>query len=743
MTGGPRKRDRVAAAARDRRRRRDRDAALLRAAPAREQRHHALPARRHRSSSGRSVAPARRFVADAHADPRRRRAPIRRPSRPPPPRWRRGWRRTPRSPGWNAGRPRRSPSPCTSCTRSASPTSCRISPTPRSRPCSPTPGWTGPRALSSSRCRRRWRSMFSRLAPSDPLGWFPAILRRFERARAGSLEVDGDQFVTPDHRHAIIFVGSRHSRARRQRATAAARRDPARVRRREPAGGRRPGAAAGGRRADRRRRRAPHERRPDPDLRAVDRRRAAGADPDVRVAAQHPHRLPARRRRRPRVDHRGAAAVRAGARADAGDRIDADRRRDRLPDPGADPSRAGARRVGRRGDRPRLDGRADGRHHDRRRVHRPRSGRRSPVCARWPSPRRWACWPRWRSPATCCRPCSGAARAAPPSWSAARPPASGRSPGCAATAAPPRPSWGWRAWPAWSGCRCCAGATRWPTSTAPTPRCAPRPIACAPCVSRVDEGRLVIASARDEEEALRLNDAVAARLERARRDGLVSAVVSLHSFLWSADLQNRSRAAVAAVPDLAGRTMAALAREGFKPEAFEPFRRTAAALHAAAGGAAPAARGPAGLAARRRRPPVHREAGRRDRRADLRPRSEGPGGAGRGPRGSAGRAHLRSGEVPQRDLRAFPRPDAASDPDRPRADRPHPVHPLSPLASGAGGAGPGRARRGGDAGPARRARRRGQPAARAVAADGAEHGRRLHACSWSSAAASATWARRR
>ena len=53
--------------------------------------------------------------------------------------------------------------------------------------------------------------MFSRLAPSDPLQWFPAILRRFERARAGSLEVDGDQFVTPDHRHAIIFLGSRHS----------------------------------------------------------------------------------------------------------------------------------------------------------------------------------------------------------------------------------------------------------------------------------------------------------------------------------------------------------------------------------------------------------------------------------------------------------------------------------------------------------------------------------------------------
>src|SRR5262245_2876506 len=53
--------------------------------------------------------------------------------------------------------------------------------------------------------------MLTRLAPPDPLQWFPAILRRFERARAGSLEVDGDQLVTPDRRHAIIFLGTRHS----------------------------------------------------------------------------------------------------------------------------------------------------------------------------------------------------------------------------------------------------------------------------------------------------------------------------------------------------------------------------------------------------------------------------------------------------------------------------------------------------------------------------------------------------
>jgi len=101
-------------------------------------------------------------------------------------------------------------------------------------------------------------------------------------------------------------------------------------------------------------------------------------------------------------------------------------------------------------------------------------------------------------------------------------------------------------------------------------------------VSRVDEGRLVVASARDEEQALRINDQIADRLERARPGGPDGGIVSLHAFLWSADLQARSRAAVAAVPDLAGRTLAALAQEGFKPAAFEPFRRAVDALHAPA-----------------------------------------------------------------------------------------------------------------------------------------------------------------
>jgi predicted exporter len=48
--------------------------------------------------------------------------------------------------------------------------------------------------------------------------------------------------------------------------------------------------------------------------------------------------------------------------------------------------------------------------------------------------------------------------------------------------------------------------------------------------------------------------------------------------LWSAELQQRSRAAVAASPRLAERTVAALQQEGFKAQAFAPFQQTAAAL---------------------------------------------------------------------------------------------------------------------------------------------------------------------
>jgi predicted exporter len=99
-------------------------------------------------------------------------------------------------------------------------------------------------------------------------------------------------------------------------------------------------------------------------------------------------------------------------------------------------------------------------------------------------------------------------------------------------------------------------------------------------VSRMDDGRFVIATGADEETALRKADEVAARLERVRAEGAVEAFVSVHSFLWSADLQRRSRAAVAASPRLGPRTLAALQAEGFKPESFAAFASAADALAA-------------------------------------------------------------------------------------------------------------------------------------------------------------------
>ena len=90
-------------------------------------------------------------------------------------------------------------------------------------------------------------------------------------------------------------------------------------------------------------------------------------------------------------------------------------------------------------------------------------------------------------------------------------------------------------------------------------------------ISNFDEGRLVIASAPTADEALRINDAVAARLAEATRRGALDGAVSLHAFLWSSDLQRRNQAAVAASPDLGARVVRALGKEGFRAEPLAPF----------------------------------------------------------------------------------------------------------------------------------------------------------------------------
>lgn len=92
-------------------------------------------------------------------------------------------------------------------------------------------------------------------------------------------------------------------------------------------------------------------------------------------------------------------------------------------------------------------------------------------------------------------------------------------------------------------------------------------------VSRVDGGQVVVALGDDDEQALRRNDAVEARLRAAREGGAVESFRSLHTLLWSQDLQRRNRAQLTSRPELASRVSAAFAREGFRAEAFADFAR--------------------------------------------------------------------------------------------------------------------------------------------------------------------------
>jgi len=425
--------------------------------------------------------------------------------------------------------------------------------------------------------------MMARLAPSDPLGWFPAILRRFERARAGSLDVDGDQLVTPDRRHAIVFLGTRHSAfdsaaqgpllAAADAAFAAANR------------------AAGGGLTLERGGVAPiavdAERRMRGDLTRISALSTVGVvvvlvlllgslrglvlaflpviagaltaatvglllfgqvhgmtlaigSTLIGVAIDYPILLLTHRVLSPDEGPDatlgrvwmgallGGLTTAAGFVALAWTSFPGVREM-------AVTSAAGilaALAVTRFVLPPLLRGRP----------------RRAPLLAR------------------------GAARGDRAlAWLGAH-----RGLTVAVTAA------------ALAICAVGLPRLRWldslaalnaadPALKAETDRVRAR-------VSRVDEGRLVVASAADAEQALRVNDAVADRLERARPSGAppdqsTSGIVSLHAFLWSAELQERNRASLAAIPDLAGRTLAALAREGFKPDAFAPFRRAAAALH--------------------------------------------------------------------------------------------------------------------------------------------------------------------
>jgi predicted exporter len=90
-------------------------------------------------------------------------------------------------------------------------------------------------------------------------------------------------------------------------------------------------------------------------------------------------------------------------------------------------------------------------------------------------------------------------------------------------------------------------------------------------VTGADAGRFVVALGDGDEQALAANDAVARRLDEARREGLCTGYRSLHALLWSAEAQRRSRDAVMKQEGLAARLGAAFEAEGFVPSAFQPF----------------------------------------------------------------------------------------------------------------------------------------------------------------------------
>ncbi|MBK8168792.1 MAG: MMPL family transporter [Sandaracinaceae bacterium] len=90
-------------------------------------------------------------------------------------------------------------------------------------------------------------------------------------------------------------------------------------------------------------------------------------------------------------------------------------------------------------------------------------------------------------------------------------------------------------------------------------------------VSSVEPARLVIARGATEEEALVRNDAVHEALVQAEGASELASHRSLHSVLWSADLQRTNLAMLREQPQLAARVETASVAAGFTPGAFAPF----------------------------------------------------------------------------------------------------------------------------------------------------------------------------
>ncbi|MBW2542953.1 MAG: MMPL family transporter [Deltaproteobacteria bacterium] len=100
-------------------------------------------------------------------------------------------------------------------------------------------------------------------------------------------------------------------------------------------------------------------------------------------------------------------------------------------------------------------------------------------------------------------------------------------------------------------------------------------------IADFDTGRFVVGLAPSAEAALALNDRIHERLSRAIAAGDLLGVSSLHSFLWSQELQRENLEALRSVPDLAGRIDRAYVQSGFRSGAFGKFPAAVAAPRAA------------------------------------------------------------------------------------------------------------------------------------------------------------------
>ena len=96
-------------------------------------------------------------------------------------------------------------------------------------------------------------------------------------------------------------------------------------------------------------------------------------------------------------------------------------------------------------------------------------------------------------------------------------------------------------------------------------------------VSRMDSGRLIIATGKTEDEALAANDRVFGSLVDARKSGSLDDFRSLHELIFSSTLQQKNQAQLAATPRLFERTAAALQAEGFRREGFQGFAQSLSA----------------------------------------------------------------------------------------------------------------------------------------------------------------------